>query len=403
MDFVERKEYIDKIKPFINKPVIKVITGMRRVGKSTFLKIISEKILKDIEESNKIYLNFETLELLKIKTDIELVEYLTPLLKDKKDKVYMFFDEIQLVKNWERVINALRVDENYDIYITGSNSSLMSSKISTLLSGRYIQIEIQPFNFREFLKLYADKNLVYEELFKKYINIGGIPFLKYFDLDENSCVKYLQDLYNTVIVKDVIEYNKVRDVDMFNRILTYVFENIGQTFSSRSIQKFLKNENRNISVDTILNYLEYAKSAYIIKKVPRYDVVGKKILSVDEKYFITDHGLRYAKGFSNEKNIERILENIVYIELLSRGYKVNIGRVNDKEIDFIAVKGDKKEYYQVSYLLETEETRNREFGVYQKVEDNYPKYVLSMDKINFSQNGIIHLNIIQFLCERSIN
>lgn len=403
MDFVERKEYIDKIKPFINKPVIKVITGMRRVGKSTFLKIISEKILKDIEESNKIYLNFETLELLKIKTDIELVEYLTPLLKDKKDKVYMFFDEIQLVKNWERVINALRVDDNYDIYITGSNSSLMSSKISTLLSGRYIQIEIQPFNFREFLKLYSDKNLVYEELFKKYINIGGIPFLKYFDLDENSCAKYLQDLYNTVIVKDVIEYNKVRDVDMFNRILTYVFENIGQTFSSRSIQKFLKNENRNISVDTILNYLEYAKSAYIIKKVPRYDVVGKKILSVDEKYFITDHGLRYAKGFSNEKNIERILENIVYIELLSRGYKVNIGRVNDKEIDFIAVKGDKKEYYQVSYLLETEETRNREFGVYQKVEDNYPKYVLSMDKINFSQNGIIHLNIIQFLCERSIN
>lgn len=403
MDFVERKEYIDKIKPFINKPVIKVITGMRRVGKSTFLKIISQKILKDIEESNKIYLNFETLELLKIKTDIELVEYLNPLLKDKKNKVYMFFDEIQLVKNWERVINALRVDENYDIYITGSNSSLMSSKISTLLSGRYIQIEIQPFNFREFLKLYSDKNLVYEELFKKYINIGGIPFLKYFDLDENSCSKYLQDLYNTVIVKDVIEYNKVRDVDMFNRILTYVFENIGQTFSSRSIQKFLKNENRNISVDTILNYLEYAKSAYIIKKVPRYDVVGKKILSVDEKYFITDHGLRYAKGFSNEKNIERILENIVYIELLSRGYKVNIGRVNDKEIDFIAVKGDKKEYYQVSYLLETEETRNREFGVYQKVEDNYPKYVLSMDKINFSQNGIIHLNIIQFLCERSIN
>lgn len=403
MDFVERKEYIDKIKPFINKPVIEVITGMRRVGKSTFLKIISQKILKDIEESNKIYLNFETLELLKIKTDIELVEYLKPLLKDKKDKVYMFFDEIQLVKNWERVINALRINENYDIYITGSNSSLMSSKISTLLSGRYVQIEIQPFNFREFLKLYSDKNLVYEELFRKYINIGGIPFLKYFDLDENSCAKYLQDLYNTVIVKDVIEYNKVRDVDMFNRILTYVFENIGQTFSSRSIQKFLKNENRNISVDTILNYLEYAKSAYIIKKVPRYDVVGKKILSVDEKYFITDHGLRYAKGFSNEKNIERILENIVYIELLSRGYKVNIGRVNDKEIDFIAIKGDKKEYYQVSYLLETEETRNREFGVYQKVNDNYPKYVLSMDKMNFIQNGIIHLNIIQFLCERSIN
>lgn len=403
MDFIVRKEYIDKILPFIDKPVIKVITGMRRVGKSTFLKMISQNTLKNVSKSNKIYLNFETLELLKIKTDIELVDYLTPLLKNKKDKVYLFFDEIQLVKNWEKVINALRINENYDIYITGSNSSLMSSKISTLLSGRYVQIEIQSFNFREFFKLYSDKNLSYEELFRKYVNVGGIPFLKYFDLDENSCAKYLQDLYNTVIIKDVIEYNKVRDVDIFNRILIYVFENIGQPFSSRSIQKFLKNENRNISIDTVLNYLEYAKNAYIIKKVPRYDVIGKKKLSVDEKYYISDHGLRYAKGFSNEKNIERILENIVYIELLSRGYEIKVGRVNDKEIDFIALKENKKEYYQISYLLETEDTRKREFGVYEKVSDNYPKYVLSMDKINFSQNGIIHLNIIDFLLNDKID
>lgn len=403
MDFIVRKEYIDKILPFIDKPVIKVITGMRRVGKSTFLKMISQNTLKNVSKSNKIYLNFETLELLKIKTDIELVDYLTPLLKNKKDKVYLFFDEIQSVKNWEKVINALRINENYDIYITGSNSSLMSSKISTLLSGRYVQIEIQSFNFREFFKLYSDKNLSYEELFRKYVNVGGIPFLKYFDLDENSCAKYLQDLYNTVIIKDVIEYNKVRDVDIFNRILIYVFENIGQPFSSRSIQKFLKNENRNISIDTVLNYLEYAKNAYIIKKVPRYDVIGKKILSVDEKYYISDHGLRYAKGFSNEKNIERILENIVYIELLSRGYEIKVGRVNDKEIDFIALKENKKEYYQISYLLETEDTRKREFGVYEKVSDNYPKYVLSMDKIDFSQNGIIHLNIIDFLLNDKID
>lgn len=403
MDFIVRKEYIDKILPFIDKPVIKVITGMRHVGKSTFLKMISQNTLKNVSKSNKIYLNFETLELLKIKTDIELVDYLTPLLKNKKDKVYLFFDEIQLVKNWEKVINALRINENYDIYITGSNSSLMSSKISTLLSGRYVQIEIQSFNFREFFKLYSDKNLSYEELFRKYVNVGGIPFLKYFDLDENSCAKYLQDLYNTVIIKDVIEYNKVRDVDIFNRILIYVFENIGKPFSSRSIQKFLKNENRNISIDTVLNYLEYAKNAYIIKKVPRYDVIGKKNLSVDEKYYISDHGLRYAKGFSNEKNIERILENIVYIELLSRGYEIKVGRVNDKEIDFIALKENKKEYYQISYLLETEDTRKREFGVYEKVSDNYPKYVLSMDKIDFSQNGIIHLNIIDFLLNDKID
>lgn len=403
MDFVVRKEYIDKIMPFIDKPVIKVITGMRRVGKSTFLKMISQNILKDVSEENKIYLNFETLELLKIKTDTEFVDYLTPLLNNKKDKVYLFFDEIQLVKNWEKVINALRINENYDIYITGSNSSLMSSKISTLLSGRCVQIEIQAFNFREFCELYSYKNLVNEELFKKYVTIGGIPFLKYFDLDENSCSKYLQDLYNTVIVKDVIEYNKVRDVDIFNRILIYLFDNIGQPFSSRSIQKFLKNENRNISIDTVLNYLEYAKNAYIIKKVPRYDVVGKKILRVDEKYYIADHGLRYAKGFSNEKNIERILENIVYVELLSRGYEVKIGRVHDKEIDFIALKGNKKEYYQISYLLETEDTRKREFGVYEKVNDNYPKYVLSMDKLDFSQNGIIHLNIIDFLLNTKID
>lgn len=399
MEYILREDYLNKIKPFIDKPIIKVITGMRRVGKSTFLKIIKDIELKEIKEENKIYINFEDIKFINITDAISFINYIKPILDNKKGKVYLFFDEIQLVKNWEKVINSLRLNENYDIYITGSNSSLMSSSISTLLAGRYIQIEMLSFTFKEFCELYTNINLSKEEMFNKYINIGGIPFLKYFDLNEKACSKYLEDLYNTVLIKDIVEYNKIRDVDIFNRILIYVLENIGQTFSARSIHLYFKNENRSITVDSVLNYIEYAIKAYIIKKVPRYDLSGKKILKVEEKYYVQDQGIRYAKGFSNEKNIERILENIVYNELLKRGYDVKIGKFRDKEIDFIAIKGNQKEYYQVSYILETPKTREREFGVYYNIKDNYPKYVLSMDKINFSENGIIHKNIIDFLLE----
>lgn len=399
MDIIYRSKYINAIKKFVDKPVIKVLTGMRRVGKSTILNIIKDEVLSHISEENKIYINFESIEFSHIQDIVSLLNYLKPKLKVLKGKVYFFFDEIQLVRDWERVINGLRVDRDCDIYITGSNSMLISGELATLLAGRYVEFEIQSFTFSEFIELFRSSALDRDKLFDKFLQLGGMPFIKYFNLEEDSSMKYLNDVYNTVLLKDVLEYNNIRDVDIFQRILLYVIENVGHTFSASSIKNFFKSENRKVSLDTILNYLEFCRRAFIIKKVPRYDALGKKILKVDEKYYLNDHGFRQAKGFSNIKDIERTLENIVYIELISRGYEVKIGRVKDREIDFIAKKGEELSYYQVSYLMGDEKVREREFGVYTEISDNYPKYVISMDQLDFSQNGIIHKNVIDFLLD----
>lgn len=399
MDYIFRNKYIEKIKKFIDKPIVKILTGMRRVGKSTILNIIKDQVLKDVPDENKIYMNFESFEFFDIKDANALKDYLSEKLKDKEGKVYFFFDEIQLVKDWEKVINGLRVSHNCDIYITGSNSKLISGDLATLLAGRYVEFEIQPFTFDEFSEIYRSSNLSREELFQKFIKIGGMPGLKYFNLEEEVSQKYLNDIYNTVLVKDVLNYNNIRDVDIFNRILSFATQNIGANFSASAIRNYLKSENRNISVDTVLNYLEYCNKAFVLKKVPRYDLSGKKLLKVDEKYYLTDHGFRQSMGFSNVIDIEKTLENIVYIELLSRGYDVKIGKVKDREIDFVAKKGEDISYFQIAYLMENEKTREREFGAYDLVTDNYPKYVLSMDKIDFSQRGIVHKNIIDFLLE----
>ena len=394
MDYIIREKYISKIKPFINKPVLKILTGMRRVGKSSLLHIIKDEILKDVADENKIYINFEATNLLSINNVNSLLEYLKPLLEDVKGKVYFFFDEIQVIDGWEEVISDLKHNRDYDIFLTSSNKKLISN-----LSEKYVEFEIQPFTFSEFKKAFENMELSKENLFYKFIQLGGLPFLKYFDLDETPSFEYLNDIYNTVLVKDVLQYNNIRDVDLFNHIFSYVLTNIGQSFSASSIKTYLKNKNKNISVDTILNYLEYCNIAFLIKKVPRYDVLSKKTLKVDEKYYLTDHGFRQATGFPITQDIERILENIVYIELLSRGYEVKVGKVKDKEINFIAKKEKSLSYYQISYKIRDEKTRERIFEIYNSITDNFPKYVLSMDHSNFSQDGVIHKNIIDFLLE----
>ena len=394
MDYIIREKYISKIKPFINKPVLKILTGMRRVGKSSLLHIIKDEILKDVADENKIYINFEATNLLSINNVNSLLEYLKPLLEDVKGKVYFFFDEIQVIDGWEEVISDLKHNRDYDIFLTSSNKKLISS-----LSEKYVEFEIQPFTFSEFKKAFENMELSKENLFYKFIQLGGLPFLKYFDLDETPSFEYLNDIYNTVLVKDVLQYNNIRDVDLFNHIFSYVLTNIGQSFSASSIKTYLKNKNKNISVDTILNYLEYCNIAFLIKKAPRYDILSKKTLKVDEKYYLTDHGFRQATGFSITQDIKRILENIVYIELLSRGYEVKVGKVKDKEINFIAKKEKSLSYYQISYKIRDEKTRERIFETYNSITDNFPKYVLSMDHSNFSQDGVIHKNIIDFLLE----
>ena len=394
MDYIIREKYISKIKPFINKPVLKILTGMRRVGKSSLLHIIKDEILKDVADENKIYINFEATNLLSINNVNSLLEYLKPLLEDVKGKVYFFFDEIQVIDGWEEVISDLKHNRDYDIFLTSSNKKLISS-----LSEKYVEFEIQPFTFSEFKKAFENMELSKENLFYKFIQLGGLPFLKYFDLDETPSFEYLNDIYNTVLVKDVLQYNNIRDVDLFNHIFSYVLTNIGQSFSASSIKTYLKNKNKNISVDTILNYLEYCNIAFLIKKVPRYDILSKKTLKVDEKYYLTDHGFRQATGFPITQDIERILENIVYIELLSRGYEVKVGKIKDKEINFIAKKEKDLSYYQISYKIRDEKIRERIFETYNSITDNFPKYVLSMDHSNFSQDGVIHKNIIDFLLE----
>ena len=394
MDYIIREKYISKIKPFINKPVLKILTGMRRVGKSSLLHIIKDEILKDVADENKIYINFEATNLLSINNVNSLLEYLKPLLEDVKGKVYFLFDEIQVIDGWEEVISDLKHNRDYDIFLTSSNKKLISN-----LSEKYVEFEIQPFTFSEFKKAFENMELSKENLFYKFIQLGGLPFLKYFDLDETPSFEYLNDIYNTVLVKDVLQYNNIRDVDLFNHIFSYVLTNIGQSFSASSIKTYLKNKNKNISVDTILNYLEYCNIAFLIKKVPRYDILSKKTLKVDEKYYLTDHGFRQATGFPITQDIERILENIVYIELLSRGYEVKVGKVKDKEINFIAKKEKSLSYYQISYKIRDEKTRERIFETYNSITDNFPKYVLSMDHSNFSQDGVIHKNIIDFLLE----
>lgn len=394
MDYIIREKYISKIKPFINKPVLKILTGMRRVGKSSLLHIIKDEILKDVADENKIYINFEATNLLNIHNVNSLLEYLKPLLEDVKGKVYFFFDEIQVIDGWEEVISDLKHNRDYDIFLTSSNKKLISN-----LSEKYVEFEIQPFTFSEFKKAFENMELSKENLFYKFIQLGGLPFLKYFDLDETPSFEYLNDIYNTVLVKDVLQYNNIRDVDLFNHIFSYVLTNIGQSFSASSIKTYLKNKNKNISVDTILNYLEYCNVAFLIKKVPRYDILSKKTLKVDEKYYLTDHGFRQATGFPITQDIKRILENIVYIELLSRGYEVKVGKVKDKEINFIAKKEKSLSYYQISYKIRDEKTRERIFEIYNSITDNFPKYVLSMDHSNFSQDGVIHKNIIDFLLE----
>ena len=396
MDYIIREKYISKIEPFINKPVLKILTGMRRVGKSSLLHTIKDEILKDVADENKIYINFEATNLLSINNVNSLLEYLKPLLEDVKGKVYFFFDEIQVIDGWEEVISDLKLNRDCDFYLTSSNAKLISN---TSLSEEYVEFEIQPFTFSEFKKTFENMELSKENLFYKFIQLGGLPFLKYFDLDETPSFEYLNDIYNTVLVKDVLQYNNIRDVDLFNHIFSYVLTNIGQSFSASSIKTYLKNKNKNISVDTILNYLEYCNIAFLIKKVPRHDILSKKTLKVDEKYYLTDQGFRQATGFPITQDIERILENIVYIELLSRGYEVKVGKVKDKEINFIAKKEKSLSYYQISYKIRDEKTRERIFETYNSITDNFPKYVLSMDHSNFSQDGVIHKNIIDFLLE----
>ena len=399
---LKRDEYIKKIVPFIDKDVIKVLTGIRRSGKSVMLKLLMEELKnRGINENQFIYINFENLKYRNLKNYERLYDFILNKVDDKYKSYYIFLDEIQEVEEWERCVNSLRVDEdfNFDIYITGSNAKLLSGELSTYLAGRYIEFVVYPFSFKEFFEIMKEKNkeIDLKESFQDYVKFGGMPFLHNLDYNFEASMQYLQDLYASIILKDITRRNNIRDTDLLERIINYVVMNIGNTFSATSISKFFKSENRKVATETILNYIKACEEAFLIYRVARNDLLGKKILNVNEKYYIADHGIREAIMENNQKNINQVLENIVYFEMLRRGYNVKIGKVDNLEVDFVCKKNDETIYIQVSYLLASEDTKEREFSVLENIKDNYPKYVLSMDEFDMSRNGIKHVNLIEFL------
>lgn len=397
---IKREKYMERIRPFIDRELVKVFTGIRRSGKSVMLELIKEELkTRGVQQSQFITFNFESMANIGFCTASALYQELTQRIAEVKGKSYLFFDEIQEVVDWEKCINSVRVDFDCDIYITGSNAKLLSGELATYLGGRYVEFTVYPFSFEEYLlsRQTEELHLNLSEEFRRYLTTGGMPFLSNLHGDIEAGRQYLCDVYNSVVLKDIVRRNHIRDVDLLERIITYTMANIGHTFSASSISRYFKSENRKAAPETILNYVKACCDAYLFYQISREDVPGKKILSVNEKYYIADHGFREAIYGGNTRDIDQLLENIICMELLRRGYRVTIGKAEEKEIDFIAHKGQNKIYVQVAYLLSNEETAEREFGVYDLVHDHYPKYVVSMDEFDMSRSGIRHRNIRDFL------
>ena len=395
---VKRIDYLEKVKPFIGLDVIKVATGIRRCGKSVLMSQIRDMIVSEIDPSAQcVFINFEEEENARLLAKGVLHNHIMELAqRNPHGKTYVFLDEISEVEEWEKTVNSLRSKPNIDIYITGSNSRLLSGELATYLTGRYVEIKVTPFSFREFQE--ANPSAGLEEAFHSYLQFGGMPFLSHLAYGESPSMEYLSDLYSSILMKDIVKRHKIRDVDLLTRIMGFVMSETAHTFSAASVLRYLKHEHRSAAFDTVMNYLEFGEEAFLFHSVKREDLMGKRILAIDEKYFATDHGMRRAiVGGNAKRDIDRTLEGIVYQEFLRRGYAVRIGRIKEKEVDFVCERGEQRLYVQVAYVMESEETRKREFSALLSVPDQYPKFVLSMDHMDFSQDGIVHRFLPSFL------
>lgn len=398
---IKREKYLKNIRPFYDKDLIKVITGIRRCGKSVILMQIMDELRDNgIRDEQIIYINFEFVDYIDI-TDVKVFNAYVENKIVKDEKYYLFFDEIQNVDRWEKAINSLKAKykDKVSIFITGSNSDLLSGELATHIAGRYVSFKIYPFTFEEVcqLKEINDRYEIERE-FNDFILWGGMP-QRFVMEDEQQIRTYLADVYNSIVVKDIIERFKIKDIDLFNKILTYIVTTPSQTFSADSLSNYLLADNLEVSKVTIYNYLEYMCKALLIHKCDRYDIRGKKILNGKYKYYLADLGLGQVINSEKKKQMGAYLENIVYNELLSRGYEVKVGTLTNGEIDFIATRYEEKIYFQIAYHL-YDEIIDREFGVYNNINDNYPKFVISTDAFDFSQNGIIHKNIIDWLLNK---
>lgn len=380
-----RENYLKKIRPFYNQDLIKVITGIRRSGKSVLLhQILNEIKENNVDNEHIIYLNFELQDYEEIKNANSLNEYVKNKIKDE-GKYYLFFDEIQNVEEWEKVINSFKASLNVSIFITGSNSNLLSGELATHLAGRYISFRIQPFSFKEVCEFKNSENIDKEKLFEDYLKWGGLP-QRFTIGDEEQIIAYLENIYDSIVLKDIILRNKIQNVNMLESLIQYLVSTPSQIFSGTSIAKYFEGEKRTVSPEAIYNYFEYIINSFILNRVQRFDIKGKKILSRLDKYYLTDLGIARVKNINKKIDLGSSLENVVYNELINRGYTVYTGKNCDKEIDFIATKAEEKIYFQVAYILADEKVIEREFGAYKGIEDNYPKYVLSLDKYDFSDN-----------------
>ena len=394
---IERIEYLEKIKKWKDKDVIKVVTGIRRCGKSTLFNLYID-FLKSIgiKEDHIISINFESLDY-SFSDYKELYDYVINLIKDK-NKYYVFLDEIQNIPDFQRVVDALYIKKNLDVYITGSNAMLLSGELATLLSGRYIEIKMLPLSFKEY-KDYFDV-VGDEKLYLKYINNSSFPYtLKLESNDEID--EYLESIYNTIIIKDIVSRKKISDVGMLKSVTEFLFSSIGSTMSVKKIADTLTSNGRSISVHTVENYLDSLTESYIFNKVSRYDIKGKQYLESGNKYYATDVTMRYAVLGRKELDVGHILENIVYLELLRRGYKVYIGKTGEKEVDFVAVNKEGTIYYQVAYTTRDEKTLERELSALKSINDHYPKYILTMDiDPEVDYDDIRKMNVIDWLLKK---
>lgn len=395
---LKREMYLSRIRGFYDSDLVKILVGIRRCGKSVILNQIMDELKeRGIDETHIIYINFEIIEFEELQDYKKLNSYIKEKITDN-NKYYIFLDEIQKVEKFENVVNSLRASiENISIFITGSNSKLLSNEISTVLSGRYVLFNIYPLSYKEFIEL-TNKEANSETSFWDFVKWGGLPNRTQFT-DENNIKDYLHSVFDSIILRDVVERLGLKDTVLFNLLLQYIVDTTGRQFSAENVVNFLKNEGKSISTETLYTYLDALCKALMIEKIYRYDIHGKTILKTLNKYYMTDLGIAQIKNNNFEINKSYAIENVVYNELLERGYDVYIGKIKNGEIDFIATKTEEKMYIQVAYLLEDEKTQNREFGALKDIEDNYPKYVLSLDKTNFSRDGIIHKNIIDWLLE----
>ena len=399
INMLKRENYLSRIRGFYDSDLIKILVGIRRCGKSVILnQIIDEIKEKNVSDDHIIWINFEYIEYEHLKDYKELNRYIKEKIIDKY-KYYLFLDEIQKVDKFEEVINSIRASvKNVSIFITGSNSKLLSQELSTVLSGRYVLFNIYPLSYKEFIQL-TNKNSNSEESFWNFVKWGGLPNRCEFN-SEINIKDYLHSVFDSIILRDVVDRLGLKDTILFDLLLQYVVDTTGREFSAENVIKFLKQEGKSVSTETLYIYLDALCKALIIKKIYRYDIHGKTILKTLNKYYMTDLGIAQIKNNNFEINKGFALENVIYNELLIRGYDVYIGKTKDGEVDFIAAKEGKKEYYQVCYMLNSNTVINREFSAFDSIDDNYPKYVLSLDKEDFSRNGIIHKNIIDWLLEK---